>query len=245
MGGLDAVIAGEVSGSRISTGRSSRVTSRPCRRITWRSARFISSRMLPGQAWAASSLAAAGWTAGADTDSHDVYFGSGLPLGPGDFQGNQAATGFDPGPLDYATTYYWRVDEVNGDGTTEGRAASVDPSCNDGGTPSGPELIYRFTATNSGLIDAQVNPLFADYSMRFLFEALDGSHEHICDRRQNNLGLVRREDLGAELGEPLLGHIIENRVMQAALLDRIDAAPPLQLVQDFSRSGVELLLLHE
>jgi len=58
-----------------------------------------------------------GWTAGTDTDSHDVYFGSSTTPA---FQGNQAGTGFDPGTLANGTTYYWRIDEVNGDGTTMG-----------------------------------------------------------------------------------------------------------------------------
>ncbi|MCU0988797.1 MAG: S8 family serine peptidase, partial [Xanthomonadales bacterium] len=60
------------------------------------------------------------WTAGALAASHDVYFGTSAPLGGGDFQVNQAANAFDPGTLAYATTYYWRVDEVNADGTTQG-----------------------------------------------------------------------------------------------------------------------------
>lgn len=60
------------------------------------------------------------WSAGVGTDSHDVYFGISNPLSVIDLKGNQAGTSFDPGPLDYATTYYWRVDEVNADGTTRG-----------------------------------------------------------------------------------------------------------------------------
>jgi hypothetical protein len=57
------------------------------------------------------------WSAGAGADSHDVYFGtaSSPPA-----MGNQNGTGFDPGPLDYDTTYYWRIDEVNEAGTTAG-----------------------------------------------------------------------------------------------------------------------------
>ena len=36
-------------------------------------------------------------------------------------QGNQTGTSFDPGTLAYHdTTYFWRIDEVNGDGTTAG-----------------------------------------------------------------------------------------------------------------------------
>ncbi len=62
------------------------------------------------------------WSSGALTNSHNVYFGTNSSLGAGDLQGSQAlaATSFDPGPLDYSTTYYWRIDEVNGDGTTQG-----------------------------------------------------------------------------------------------------------------------------
>jgi hypothetical protein len=60
------------------------------------------------------------WTAGTSATSHDVYFGTATPLGGADFRGNQAATVFDPGTLAYATTYYWRIDEVNADGTTQG-----------------------------------------------------------------------------------------------------------------------------
>jgi hypothetical protein len=57
------------------------------------------------------------WSAGAGATSHDVYFGT---SSPGTFQGNQAATTFDPGALANDTTYYWRIDEVNAGGTTTG-----------------------------------------------------------------------------------------------------------------------------
>jgi hypothetical protein len=60
------------------------------------------------------------WTAGTLATSHEVYFGTGAPLGGGDFQGSQAGATFDPGTLAYATTYFWRIDEANADGTTQG-----------------------------------------------------------------------------------------------------------------------------
>jgi hypothetical protein len=58
------------------------------------------------------------WTAGANTVTHLVYFGTELspPL-----VGNQTTTGFDPGPLDHWATYFWRIDEVNSYGKTPGR----------------------------------------------------------------------------------------------------------------------------
>jgi hypothetical protein len=58
------------------------------------------------------------WTAGSDAISHDVYFGttSGSPT----FQGNQTGTTFNTGSLGVRTVYYWRIDEVNANGTTTG-----------------------------------------------------------------------------------------------------------------------------
>ncbi|MBL7184918.1 MAG: hypothetical protein ISS70_01220 [Phycisphaerae bacterium] len=70
------------------------------------------------------------WSAGLDAVSHDVYIGDNLndvTAGTGDtFLGNQAATsliaGFPgfafPDGLVLGTTYYWRVDEKQADGTT-------------------------------------------------------------------------------------------------------------------------------
>jgi hypothetical protein len=60
------------------------------------------------------------WSAGTAATSHDVYFGTNSVLNGGTFQGNQGGTSFDPGTLANATTYYWRIDEVNGEGTTTG-----------------------------------------------------------------------------------------------------------------------------
>jgi len=57
------------------------------------------------------------WTAGSDTTSHDVYFGT---VNPPVFQLNQTATTFDPGTMDVNTTYYWRVDELGPGGMTIG-----------------------------------------------------------------------------------------------------------------------------
>ena len=61
-----------------------------------------------------------GWTAGAQTESYNLYFGTSQSLGPGDFQGSQAGTAFDPGPLAAGTTYHWRVDAVNAEGSLPG-----------------------------------------------------------------------------------------------------------------------------
>jgi len=60
------------------------------------------------------------WSAGSGATSHDVYFGQDSTPDSGEFQGNQTGTTFDPGTLANDTTYYWRIDEKNGQGTTTG-----------------------------------------------------------------------------------------------------------------------------
>jgi PelA/Pel-15E family pectate lyase len=57
------------------------------------------------------------WTPGRNAISHNVYFGTGNPPR---FRGNQSGTTFDPGPLDTATTYVWRVDTVTPGGVVQG-----------------------------------------------------------------------------------------------------------------------------
>ena len=59
------------------------------------------------------------WTAGVDAVSRNVYFGTNPSPGASELRGNQTATTFDPGTLANGT-YYWRIDEVNADGTTTG-----------------------------------------------------------------------------------------------------------------------------
>ena len=81
------------------------------------------------------------WSPGIGAISHDVYFGTDFNsvdaaqdpnILPG--RGNQAGTSFDPpGELEFATTYFWRIDEVTASGTYKGevwrfttRAENVD-----------------------------------------------------------------------------------------------------------------------
>jgi hypothetical protein len=62
------------------------------------------------------------WTAAADAVSHDVYFGNNLleitdadPSSPA-YKGNQTAVNYNVSGLYSMETYYWRVDEIDGDG---------------------------------------------------------------------------------------------------------------------------------
>jgi hypothetical protein len=58
------------------------------------------------------------WTPGRDALSHDVYLGTNYDHVrdanslSDEYQGNVVSTSWDPGGLELATTYYWRIDEV-------------------------------------------------------------------------------------------------------------------------------------
>ncbi|MCH8120514.1 MAG: hypothetical protein IIC00_12390 [Planctomycetes bacterium] len=54
------------------------------------------------------------WKSGATVATHDVYFGT---TNPPPFIGNQTESSF-AGTLDFDTTYYWQVDEIEADGIT-------------------------------------------------------------------------------------------------------------------------------
>ena len=64
--------------------------------------------------------------AGIDDDSivdfidYSMFSQDWLNLSGPVFKGNQETNSFDPGTLDLNTTYYWRVDEVNGPDTVKG-----------------------------------------------------------------------------------------------------------------------------
>jgi len=65
------------------------------------------------------------WSSGEGAVSHDVYFGTDpdavkdADTGSPEYKGNLAlgSESYDPGQLELDTTYYWRVDEVEEDGT--------------------------------------------------------------------------------------------------------------------------------
>jgi hypothetical protein len=63
------------------------------------------------------------WAAGLGANLHDIYFGTDeteVSDGTGDtFKGTWPLTTFSPGTLQKDTTYYWRIDEIETDGTTK------------------------------------------------------------------------------------------------------------------------------
>jgi hypothetical protein len=53
------------------------------------------------------------WTSGVFADTHEVYFGADEASLELKGSGNLGSESYDPGQLEWNTTYYWRVDEAN------------------------------------------------------------------------------------------------------------------------------------
>ncbi len=106
------------------------------------------------------------WTAGIGAESHDVYFGD---TNPPTFRGNQTSTSFythfpvecnhprcPSFQMEFSTTYYWRIDEVNPYGTTIGSlwtfrtgcppSQAANPNPPDDANDIGPSAILSWTA---------------------------------------------------------------------------------------------------
>ena len=58
-----------------------------------------------------------GWVDGGNTDSYDVYFGTSSPP---PFVSNTLLLNHNPGALNQATQYFWRIDARNANGVTTG-----------------------------------------------------------------------------------------------------------------------------
>ena len=94
---------------------------------------FGSSGMPPGQtpnpnpangSGNVSASANLAWGSASGATSYDVYFGTDSTPDGGEFEGNISSTNFSLATLGYSTTYFWRIDAVNSNGTTTGNVWS-------------------------------------------------------------------------------------------------------------------------
>lgn len=67
-----------------------------------------------------SMIADLSWSNGGGATSYNVYFGTDSTPDNGEYKGNQSGRSYDPGTLARGTTYYWRVDAKNSNGTVTG-----------------------------------------------------------------------------------------------------------------------------
>lgn len=133
------------------------------------------------------------WKAGFNTVSERIYFGTTPTLTESDFKAEKVfsqsvvnkqliTTSFHtPGQLQYGTTYYWRVDSLNANGSTTGQTWSFTP-----GLPvSGPGSGNRMEAENMTRSRAFVNSTTLSYTevpsevgnVRYTFNKSAGNYQ--------------------------------------------------------------------
>ncbi|MFH1226696.1 MAG: SBBP repeat-containing protein, partial [Planctomycetota bacterium] len=168
-----------------------------------------------------------GWASASGATSYDVYFGTTLPGTPNI---NQPGTAYDPGALNYSTTYYWRIDSRNSAGSTTGTpwsfttAAPNNDACYIGGAgnavtitdvalgiPSGGQVPVQFNL-------AQQNPFgvvwfdgisFSDYAWVFIkYSTTNGSDGSWNHATLNAGGTITptADNLGVFVRASLAGH---------------------------------------
>lgn len=108
--------------------------------------------------------AALSWSSGSGATSHDVYFGT---TSPGTFVGNQAAATYNPGALVSNTTYYWRIDEKNGSGTTTGDVWSFTTAPPANATPINIHLSWNENNVGSTMLVKWATMTDADSIVRY------------------------------------------------------------------------------
>lgn len=93
------------------------------------------------------------WSAGTNTTSHDVYFGT---TSPGTSRGNQTSVTYNPGILDSNTTYYWRIDEVNESNSVTGDVWSFTTA-----PPAGPIPVNIHLSWNENAVGTTMTVIWA------------------------------------------------------------------------------------
>lgn len=150
------------------------------------------------------------WTAGAGASSHDVYLGTDMAMvlaadtsTAGIFRGNQPGTTYTPpSDLDGATSYYWRIDEVNSDGTTKGLLWSFSTGAGQAAEPINPangaigvELLPTLSWTAGD--GAVMHDIYLGKSLGVLDNANHGSAEFIGTQALGNESYTPGTELDA------------------------------------------------
>jgi arylsulfatase A-like enzyme len=115
------------------------------------------------------------WTSEYKTTSHDIYFGT---SNPPPLVGNQSSVGFDPGTLSGNTTYYWRIDEKNQNGTTQGMTWSFTTGTTVAAAPVNPFPASNATSVRKDVILQWDKSDHASYYKVYLGIA---TVEHVAD----------------------------------------------------------------
>jgi riboflavin kinase/FMN adenylyltransferase len=199
-----------------------------------------------------------GWNAGDAAVQHDVYFGTNATDvangASGALQGRQAGLSFDPGTLDFSTTYHWRVDEVD---AASGVVTGEDFTFGKG--RGGNVQVLRDLGALLGLRSEAIGPVTTDDAVisssrirQCLIEGRPDEAERLMTRPFAVQGVVQHGDKnGRLLGFPtanldmgsylrprygiyaVTGHLADGRVLKGAanLGIRPQFDPPKELLE--------------
>ncbi len=119
------------------------------------------------------------WVEGASATAvtSDVYFGTDSTPDASEFKGNQTATTFDPGPLSAGTTYYWRIDQVNAQGTTTGDVWSFTTPIN------GSNKVKVFILAGQSNMEGhgEMNPVGTQGTLEYIYNDDPTTYAHLKD----------------------------------------------------------------
>ena len=135
------------------------------------------------------------WKAGFNTTSERIYFGTTPTLTEADFQEEKVVTNsvsnkqlitssvYTPGQLQNDTTYYWRIDSVNENGTTTGQTWSFTPGLPVAGPGSGDRMEAEDMTLSRAYINTAAAPdIFTEVpseigTIRYAFNKASGYYD--------------------------------------------------------------------
>jgi len=146
------------------------------------------------------------WTPGVSVDTHDIYFGTSMDYvseGADPCVTAHDTNSFHPGPLEYAATYYWRVDEVNGLDKWEGVIWRFAVKCE----ITDPNLIvwYKFDETEGDIVqDLSGHELegYVDGYEPGVWEPNDGYHDG-CLVYDDNIAVLIPYEFGTYFNDEI------------------------------------------
>ena len=117
------------------------------------------------------------WVAGASAtaSSHAVYFGTDSTPDSTEFKGNQSGTTYNPGPLSPGTTYYWRVDQVNAQGTMTGDVWSFTTP----GSSSNKVKIFILAGQSNMVGQGEINPIGTPGTLAYTYNNDPVTYAHL------------------------------------------------------------------
>jgi len=117
------------------------------------------------------------WAEGENAVSSDVYFGTDPTPDSSEFKGNQTATTYDLPTLTADTTYYWRIDQVNAQGTTTSDVWSFTTPQNSANTVK----VFILAGQSNMEGQGEINPIGTQGTLEYIYNNDPVTYGHLKD----------------------------------------------------------------